>query len=120
MGVAAYKGRTRVVTMTVYEADNSVAVFGSSPRGPDVFRCKVAKIGHAPVLDISSKSPVTLSHCTAENPSEVTFHAADLANIEPGVYTYEVAIYDASETTLKSAGFGVLAILNTQGGQTGG
>lgn len=100
--------------VTIYQADDTAVTLDSG----DKVRVKIGRNLATPTLDIVSGTPTANgSSCTAANPTRIVLHEDDL-DIAPGVYDWEIAVYDASQDQIKHAEQGILSVLPTQRGGT--
>lgn len=92
--IYGYQSRGLTRNVVIYDAAGSVVTPGS----PDLVRVMIGREGETPKLSVTSGTPTANgSSVTKGSTNVVRLDAADLALIDPGVYTFFVDYFDAAD-----------------------
>lgn len=113
ISITHYSGRTCAYDITLTDANGDDIVLS----GGDKIRAKIWREDDTPLLDLVSGTPTANgSSVSATNPTRLNLHQDDV-QFTPGIYSIEVAIVDASESSaIKHADTGVFVLHKTPGG----
>lgn len=111
--IRAERRRKSTHVVTIGEADGDDVVIAAN----DNVRVKIARGNGTPLLEIESDQATSAgSSCTAANPTEIEFAAADLT-FPAGIYDVEVAVVDTSDAdAILRAEKGIFILNDSPGG----
>jgi hypothetical protein len=116
--ILAQKNRKLVRDVSIEDADgNTITVVAN-----DSIQLNIGRSGKAPLLSVSSSTPtangsqIELNHTPGTHRVSIT--DADMNLLEPGVYSFELALVDSTDGAVKHVDYQVMVVQATQLGET--
>lgn len=118
--ILAEQSRQLVRDLTIQDSAGSTITPGAN----DVVRVKIGRRGSAPILDLDSAAASDNGSTFAKNSptsgkSRLTIAAADMALLEPGVYSFEFGLYDNAAGGMKHVDHQVMVVQGVMAGDVG-
>jgi hypothetical protein len=117
--ILAQKGRKLARDVSIEDADGATITVVEA----DIVQLKIGRSGKASLLSVSSDavtangSQIELNHTPGTH--RVSIAAADMDLLEPGVYSFELALVDSADgDAVKHVDYQVMVVQATQLGET--